>query len=386
VIDRPVIVASASHRRRWVARRLCRRRQALNQRRQAVTVAIELTERGWEWSEVAQELSITPRTLRRWRHYSSDELWAVRPPGRPMNPSSPVERNNVIHFLDVHGPGIGLPTLRCAFPDLARAELDEILKRYRRVWRLRHRRPIHILQWTTPGTVWAIDFAEAPAAIDGAYPYLLAVRDLASGQQLLWQPVREANALAAASALASLFLIHGPPLVLKSDNGSAFGAAPILTLLTNFGVLPLFSPPNTPSYNGAIEAGIGSLKTRTDDHAARHNRPGAWSWDDVTAAQLEANATARPNGPNEPTPAQSWAGRARPLTIDREQFHLAVEHHRSTTRCERHLTNEPTLDVMTQRSIDRVAIRRALVEHGVLVFSRRRILPPIPKSKADTDR
>jgi transposase InsO family protein len=343
-----------------------------------------LTECGWEWSEIAHELSITPRTLRRWRHHSSDELWAMRPPGRPMSPSSPAQRNRVIHFLDAHGPGVGLPTLRCAFPNLARAELDEILKRYRRVWRLRHRRPIHILQWTTPGAVWAVDFAEVPAPIDGEYPYLLAVRDLASGQQLLWQPVREANALVATNALASLFLIHGPPLVLKSDNGSAFGAAPITTLLSNFGVLPLFSPPNTPSYNGAIEAGIGSLKTRTEDHAARHNRPGASSWDDVTAAQLEANTTARPYGLNGSTPAQSWAGRARPLAIDRKEFQFAVDHHRSTTRCERQLTNEPTLDLMTQRSIDRVAIRRALVERGILVFSRRRILPPIPRPKADT--
>jgi hypothetical protein len=28
-----------------------------------------------------------------------------------------------------------------------------------------------------------------PSPIDGLYPYPLAVRDLASGQQLLWQPV-----------------------------------------------------------------------------------------------------------------------------------------------------------------------------------------------------
>jgi transposase InsO family protein len=353
-------------------------------RRSAVVVAAEVTERGRHWSQVAERLHIAPRTLRRWRRQATGAVASARSPGRPLNQSSPEQRNQVIQFLEAHGPGISLAALRDAFLGMTRGELDELLKRYRRFWRRRRRRPIHVLHWTTPGAVWAIDFAEAPAAIDGAFPYLLAVRDLASGQQLLWQPLREASAQATADALAGLFLIHGPPLVLKSDNGSAFGAASIATLLAHFGVLPLFSPPNTPSYNGAIEAGIGSLKTRTEVHAARQGRPGAWSFDDVVAAQLEANATARPQGPDGPTPAQAWARRVRTPGLDRERFHLAVDAYRRTERCNRGLPNEQPLDVMTGRSLDRVAIRRALVEHGVLTFSRRRILPPIPKPKAVT--
>ena len=43
------------------------------------------------------------------------------------------------------------------------------------------------------GTVWAVDFAQAPQPIDGVYPYLLAVRDLASSKQLLWLPVEHAD-------------------------------------------------------------------------------------------------------------------------------------------------------------------------------------------------
>jgi transposase InsO family protein len=353
-------------------------------RRTAVVAAAEVAERGRRWTQVAERLRIAPRTLRRWRRQATGEPDSARPPGRPLSQSPSAERNQVVQFLEAHGPGISLAALRHAFPGMARGELEEILNRYRRIWRHRRRRPIHVLHWTTPGAVWSIDFAEAPAPIDRVFPSLLAVRDLASGQQLLWQPMRDASARAAVDALAGLFLIHGPPLVLKSDNGSAFGAAPVATLLANFAVLPLFSPPNTPSYNGAIEAGIGSLKTRTEDHAARHGRPGAWSCDDVAAAQLEANATARPRGPNGPTPAQAWANRSRTWPIDRERLRLAVNVHRNAERCSRGLTNSPPLDVMTDRSIDRVAIRRALVEHGVLTFSRRRILPPIPKPKAVT--
>jgi transposase InsO family protein len=372
------------HRRCCAARREARRLRERAIRRCAVAVAAEVAQRGRPWTQVAQRLCITSRTLRHWRREEAWALWAVRPPGRPMIRSPRDQRNAVVQYLNVYGPGVGLPALREAFHGMARAELDEIQKRYRRIWRERHRQPIHVLHWSTAGAVWAIDFAEAPAPIDGAFPYLLAVRDLASGKQLLWQPLREASALAAANALASLVLVHGPPLVLKSDNGSAFGAAPVATLLANFGVLPLFSPPHTPSYNGAIEAGIGSLKSRTEDHAARHGRPGAWTWDDVVAAQLEANATARPHGPKGPTPDQAWARRPRAGSDDCDRFRLSVEAHRDNARRERGLPNEQPLDVMSERSIDREAIRRALVEHGNLVFSRRRILPPIPRPKAET--
>jgi hypothetical protein len=45
----------------------------------------------------------------------------------------------------------------------------------------------------------------APAPINGRFPYLLAVRDLASGQQLLWQPTLAASAQETTAALALLF-------------------------------------------------------------------------------------------------------------------------------------------------------------------------------------
>ena len=52
---------------------------------------------------------------------------------------------------------------------------------------------MRVLTWPVTGSVWAIDYAEPPAPIDGRYDALLAVRDLASGMQLLWQPVEAAT-------------------------------------------------------------------------------------------------------------------------------------------------------------------------------------------------
>src|SRR5207253_1281188 len=107
---------------------------------------------------------------------------------------------------------------------------------------------------------------------------LLAVRDLASGYQLCWLPVTAAASAITCAALARLFAAHGMPLVLKADNGPPFRADQTKRFLQQAGVHFLFSPPHWPGYNGAIEAAIGSLKTRTERHAADHDHAGRWTW------------------------------------------------------------------------------------------------------------
>src|SRR5262249_27637262 len=74
---------------------------------------------------------------------------------------------------------------------------------------------------------------------------------------------REATGEATAEMLTELFTVFGAPLVLKSDHGSAFGSEAVQALLARWGAFSLFSPPGCPRYNGAIEAAIGALKTRT---------------------------------------------------------------------------------------------------------------------------
>ena len=140
----------------------------------------------------------------------------------------------------------------------------------------------------------------------------------------------------------------------------------------------LFSPPYVPEYNGAIEAGIGSLKTRTDQHAARQNRLGQWSYDDVAAAQAEANSTARPRGLSGPTPDESWATRQRLTPEERTLFRATV----NRLRQEIDAQDGVPQDEMQCRARDRQAIRRALEQHGELLYTRRRIPLPIPRPNA----
>jgi transposase InsO family protein len=365
-----------------LSQRLQRREREAQVRHHAVEIATDIAAVGYTQTEIADLLRITARTLRQWRHDVQLAPAKVQLAGRPAARSTPAQRNQVIDYLDLYGPGLGLPPLREAFPLMTRAELEDLLLRYRRVWRKRNRQPLHVLEWTTPGTVWAMDFAEAPSIIDGISKYLLAVRDLASGRQLLWYPLREPTAAATAEALAPLLAILGPPLVMKTDNGSPFTAPPVAALLAGFGVTQLFSPPRTPSYNGSIEAGIGSLKARTEAHSARHGRLGAWTCDDVTAARLEANAYARPRGQHGPTPDESWATRPSIAPEQRVSFHHAVEDHRCTVRTELQLPDGDLPDAQ-QREVDRAAIRQALVELGFLTFSRRSIPQPLWRRKAE---
>jgi hypothetical protein len=337
---------------------------------------------GWRAGAIAELLQLAPRTLRKW-HYDR-ERGRLRLPllGRPVLRSAPAQRNAVIGVLDEFGPRLGVPHLHTLFPHMARAELADLVRRYRRVWRQRHRQALYVLHWQVAGTVWAIDFAKAPAPIDGLYPYLMAVRDLASGQQLLWRPLREATAAEAIVALAPLFVLDGAPLVLKSDNGSPFCAADFLVFLQSWQVLSLFSPTYTPQYNGAVEAGIGSMKSRSEEQASRAGRAGCCTYADVEAAKIEANATARHRGPSGPSPDELWRARPGITSAVRDRFRAAVDQARLEARRQGGWPSEGPLTEHEARALDRQAIRRALVEHDFLLFSRRQIPLPFPKRKA----
>jgi transposase InsO family protein len=86
-----------------------------------------------------------------------------------------------------------------------------------------------------------------------------------------------------------LFALHGAPLILKIDNGSAFRADEFKQMLETSRVIPLYSPPSCPGYNGAIEAAIGSLKKRTEDQAHAHGHSGHWA---LSAAKASAHKPA----------------------------------------------------------------------------------------------
>jgi transposase InsO family protein len=378
---RPIAIDTSPAQRRGDADQRPHREAERQARRGIAAIGRRLCDLGWLWSEVADRLRVRGRTLRRWCH---DLLHAVLPLaslGRPRLRSSREERNDVLHLLDEFGPGLGVPALCDCFPNMARAELEDLLARYRRVWRERHRVPLRVLAWPVPGRVWAIDFTESPWPIEGRFRHLLAVRDLASGMQLLGQPVEAATGDEAAQALAGLFATHGAPLVLKSDNGSHFTCEAVQDLLVAHQVACLFSPPHWPRYNGGIEAGIHALKDRVAARAARSGHD-VWTWDDVAGARWEANTFAGAPGESGACPADVWAVRTAIGEAERIAFTDAVSRHRSDEKCRLSSCGEPVCEVQSECVVARSAIRLALEECGYLQYRRRRILPPIPRPKA----
>lgn len=371
----------AGQRRAW--RRgvpLQRGRRAIERsiRRSAVTYARWAQRHGLSLAEAADRLTMAPSTLRSWLGRWDDDRLALRLRGRPLDRAEREERVAVLALFGLMGPGLGLPTLMDLFPSVARRELEELQRRYRHVYRRKNRMLLHVLRWTRAGAVWAMDFAEPPRPIDGLYDRVFVVRDLASGYQLMALPAPGESGELVRQSLHGLFAWQGAPLVLKSDNGAPFICATVSAFLAQWGVLQLRSPEGTPAYNGSVEAGIGSLKTRAHYEAARHDRMWEWTCDDLDAACRQANETARPHGTTGPTPDQAWHSRVRFTDEERTAFRSSYNTHAERERQERRI------EAPNQRqraSIDRVAIGRALIESGLLLVRRRRVSSPFIRRK-----
>ena len=325
--------------------------------------------RGWRRPAVAARLAVSARSLRRWSRGQ-----APPPRGRPVVRPAVAVRHEVLAKLAEWGSQVGVGRLRAAFPAVARAELADLRARYRRVAQDRRRGRLARLTWARPGAVWAADFAWPPALIEGRYPRLLSVRDLASGVQLSWQPSADESAAAACAALAGLFREHGAPLVLKVDNGAAFDSAALQELLSRHGVQGLYSPPYTPQYNGAVEAGVGAMKGRTEAQALARGAPGDWTWEDAEVARQEANAACVGRRETSPTRAAVWAARA-PLGVEaRAAFQAEVLRQQQGQAPAAPTEAEVTGGEASDKACPwRVVLRRALVALGYLVFSWRRI-------------
>lgn len=368
--------------RRGPHRQKARREAERQVRRSAVGLARWAARYGEDAGQCAGRVGLNSETLRRWARRWTDDRMAVLERGRPVDRSERALRQAILAVFSLMGPGVGLPTLQDLFPGVGRSELVSMQSRYRWAFSRRRRSFVHALRWTTPGAVWAQDHADPPCPIDGRYDKLHAVRDLGSSSHLAALPTDTNGAVPACKLLEALFRFHGAPLVMKSDNGSAFTSDEMRELARRWGVLVLYSPPGTPSYNGSIEAGIGALKTRAHHHSARQNRPGQWSCDDIEAARLEGNATARPRGADGPTPDALWVNRRGITPDERASFRLAYELHAARERAERGVLPGIDPPPRVRDAIDRVAITRALIERGYLLVRRRRIPLPITRRPA----
>ena len=353
-------------------------------RRAAVGKSRWLGLRGRSVSWVAAAVGLVQRTLRRWIEEWADDRLVVESLGRPAERGRADQRSEVLGYLTAHGGELSLRALADAFPEMSRAELRDLKRRWRKmITRKEFGRLFHMLSFTVPGTVWAMDFTEPKRPVDGIFRYLFVVRDLASGRHLAVMPVYSKESKSAQDVLRALFLWHPPPLVLKSDNDKAFKTAELRELLKANGVLPLYSPPYYPQYNGACESGIGTIKVFAHHESANRGHPGEFTANDIFAAVCRGNSLTRPHGHDGPTPDEAWRGSVGVLEWDRERM---ARRYAKEYRLEVEEQGYPTLfdlDPADKEKVDRAAIGRALIKCGFLCVKRRRVLPPIKYRKRD---
>ncbi|MCH7229121.1 hypothetical protein, partial [Haloferula sp. A504] len=212
---------------------------------------------------LARHLAVPESTLRRWRSRHRRGQTIRRKPGlakpRPLPIAGLREHLHALHHGNHRSAGTG--KLHDALRDsLSRRDTDALVARLRERHHQHQKDHTLHLTWHRPNLVWAIDATHLRTSPQdpGVHPVL--ARDLAS--HFHFQPLllEAESADANLQWLRHLIELHGPPLFLKRDNGSPFNTDPINELLAQYGILPLNSPICQPTYNGAIEHGIGAFK------------------------------------------------------------------------------------------------------------------------------
>ena len=148
-------------------------------------------------------------------------------------------------------------------------------KRVERIWRqeglkVPERQPKRGRLWLNDGScirlrplyrghVWSYDFV-ASRTHDGRALKLLTVLDEHTRECLAIVVARKIRSHDVLEVLADLFVRHGPPEYLRSDNGPEFAAKLVRRWLGRVGVETLFIEPGSPWENGYNESFNGKLR------------------------------------------------------------------------------------------------------------------------------
>jgi putative transposase len=148
-------------------------------------------------------------------------------------------------------------------------------KRVERIWRqeglkIPQKQPKRGRLWLNDGScvrlrpthrhhVWSYDFMQ-DRTHDGRPIRLLTVIDEFSRESLAILVERRLNSDDILHCLTDLFVAHGPPEHIRSDNGSEFTAQAVRQWLDRTGVRTLYIEPGSPWENGYCESFNGKLR------------------------------------------------------------------------------------------------------------------------------
>jgi len=148
-------------------------------------------------------------------------------------------------------------------------------KRVERIWRqeglkVPQKQPKRGRLWLNDGScvrlrpthrnhVWSYDFV-ADRTQEGRAFKILTVIDEFSRESLAMVVARKINSDDVLHCLTELFVKHGPPEHIRSDNGPEFTAKAVRSWLRRIGVKTLFIEPGSPWENGYNESFNGKLR------------------------------------------------------------------------------------------------------------------------------
>ena len=110
-----------------------------------------------------------------------------------------------------------------------------------------------------PGHVWSYDFV-MDRTHDGRAFRMLTVIDEFTRQSLAIYVDRKLTSESVLDCISDLFIKHGPPEHIRSDNGAEFTAQAVRYWLNRLGVKTLFIEPGSPWENGYNESFNGKLR------------------------------------------------------------------------------------------------------------------------------
>ncbi len=160
--------------------------------------------------------------------------------------------------------------------DLLRLEGWKVnTKRIERIWRqeglkVPQKQPKRGRLWLNDGScirhrptyknhVWSYDFV-MDRTHDGRSFRILNIIDEYSRECLATVVKRNLRSMDVIESLADLFLVHGAPMFIRSDNGSEFIAETLRKWLSELNVKTLFIEPGSPWENGYVESFNGKMR------------------------------------------------------------------------------------------------------------------------------
>lgn len=139
--------------------------------------------------------------------------------------------------------------------EISRREFMNMVAAARRELRAEKAQMMRLIQWNTPGLIWAMDDTEYDRDHSGRKLFLHVIKDL--GSRYCFPPLSSRDAVLGGGKIAAnlekMFRRYPLPLFLKFDKGSNLNHQEVFELLSDYFVIPLISPTNYPPYNGGIE-------------------------------------------------------------------------------------------------------------------------------------